>query len=142
MIVTLAAVEMGSIFHGTLPELTAVGSGSAFWNMTSTSIIEIWMLSSLVVIVTVLVRSTVIARLRGDFIDILTNPRKRFLIPMGLHVMIFALPDMLPDAMKANLPVWFMAKHYYIAAWVLLLGWIALELPFYLMYKRLRMEHQ
>ena len=137
VILLLLIVDFSSIFQGLLPHLTAVGAGTMFWHATATNIIEIWMLSTAVVIGAVLFKSTIVAKFRNEFVDVLTNPRKRFLIPMGLHSLWWVLPNYLYDVM----PSYLLSHRYIIGSYILLGGWLALELPFYIKYRRLKKEY-
>lgn len=137
LIVLLLLVDFTSIFRGVLPQLTAVGAGQMFWNSTATRILEVWMLSAAILVAAVIFRSTVAARFHGEFVDVLTNPRKRFLIPIGLHSAWIVASTYIRDF----LPAVIYNHRYQIAAWILVGGWIALELPYYISYWRTKKRY-
>ncbi len=137
LIVLLLLVDFTSIFRGVLPQLTAVGVGQMFWNSTATRIIEVWMLSAAILVAAVILRSTIAARFNGEFVDVFTNPRKRFLVPIGLHSAWMVLPTYIKDF----LPAMVYNHRYQIAGWILVAGWIVLELPYYVKYRRMRRRY-
>ena len=137
LIVLLILVDLAALLKGVEPQLAAVGSGDPFWHLTSTKIIEVWMLSVLVVVLFMVVKSTLVARLNGEFVDLLSNPRKRFLIPIGLHAAVWVIAPYL----ESVVPAWLFARRYDIAAQVLVWGWVAIELPFFIMYRRLKRQY-
>jgi hypothetical protein len=132
--VTLLLLDLTLIFTKILPSLQAAGTGQEFWNQTSTGIFNIWSLSIFVVVLSIVFRSTVWARLHGKFVDLLTNPRKRFLIPLGLWSGIITLGGQL----ESFLPEWFVERRFQISALALVWGWVAFELPFFLMHRRVK----
>ena len=134
LIVLLLVIDFTSIFQSLRPQLVAIGEGTQFWTMTSTTILMTWMISVLLVVLSVVFRSTIVAKFRGEFVDLLTNPRKRFLLPIGLHSAIITIPPFF----KSYIPTVVYDRRFDLAAWSLLLGWIALELPHFIMYQRLK----
>ncbi|MBU0507207.1 hypothetical protein KKH27_00025 [bacterium] len=130
-------VDLAFVYQGVLPELQAAGTGQEFWNVTSTEILKLWDLSTFLLVMTVIVRSTIGAKLQGRMVDVLTNPRKRFLIPIGVWTGINLLHEIFPS----YLPPWFVENGYRIASHALAWGWLALELPFFLAHRRLRLRH-
>jgi hypothetical protein len=130
-------VDLGVIFNGIWQPIQMAGTGPEFWNTMSTTIMNVWMASTFVVVLSVVVQSTVIAKLRGRYVDILTNPKKRFLLPIGAHTALW----LLPTYGKGYLPDFFIENGYRIAAYTLVWGWVAVEFPFYLMYRRMRKRY-
>jgi hypothetical protein len=132
----LLLLDLGVAFQGMWVPMRAEGSGQSFWNVASTSILDVWMVSISVVVGSVFFESSVMAHWRGKFADWMTNPKKRFLIPIGAWAGILVAAKY----GKPLLPEWFVGLQYIIAALVLVWGWVALELPFYIKYKRLHRE--
>ena len=132
----LVAADMAVVVNGIWEPLRMVGTGGDFWIATSTSIIDAWMVSIATVVGSIVMKSTIMARFRGERVDLLTNPKKRFLLPIGAWAAIIAavgyLGNVLPAAVVDN--------RFNIAGYALVWGWVALEFPFYLMYQRLRKQ--
>lgn len=135
--VVMLVLDLTVMINGMWPQIQAAGSGRDFWNNTSTSIMDVWQTSIVVVVVSMVVRSTIVAKAKREYVDILTNPKKRFLLPIGA----WALIQELPIYLKPNVPLWLFDYRFHIAANVLVWGWVALELPFYLMYRRLKKQY-
>ena len=135
--VVMLILDLAVLLNGVLPNLQATGTGQDFWNNTSTGILDVWQTSIAVIIVSMAVRSTVVARMKGEFVDILTNPKKRFLLPMGA----WALLQEIPKYLRPIVPAWLFDYRFEISANVLVWGWVALELPFYLMYRRVKRQY-
>ena len=136
LFVGLLLLDLAVIMNGLWPVITVAGNGVQFWNYTSTAIIDVWMISILVVVLSTVVKSTLIARFKGKFVDLLTNPKKRFVLPIGAWACIIEsakyLPSFLPSSVVAN--------RFDIAAQVLVWGWVGLELPFLLTHRRLKRQ--
>jgi phosphate starvation-inducible membrane PsiE len=115
------------------PLLYIEGAGQEFWNKIDESIINIWSTSIFILVLTVLIKSTVVARLSKKFVDALASARKRFLFPIGLWAGIIAIPPLLVH----EIPEADYMIRFGIAAYTMVWGWVAMELPFYIMYKRL-----
>jgi hypothetical protein len=135
--VVMLLLDLVMVFKEMLPSIQATGTGQDFWNSTSTAILDVWQTSVIVVIGSMVVRSTIVAKLQGRYVDILTNPKKRFVLPIGA----WALVQELPVYLKPWMPDWIMDARFPIAANVLVWGWVALELPFYLMYRRIKKQY-
>ena len=108
-------------------------TGPGMWMTISEVVYDIWLASIVIVVCSVALKSTLVAKLRGHRVDILTNPKKRFVLPIGVWAAMVALPtylqNYLPDSVLEN--------RFRIAGQILVWGWVALELPFYLSHKRL-----
>jgi len=134
--IALIVLDVGVAFNGIWPQIHSVGTGQSFWNATSTTIIDIWMVSIAGVVISMVIKSTIVAKAKGKFVDILTNPRKRFVHPIGAWAAIIVLGQYLapiiPDLIVKN--------RFDIAAHVLVWGWVALETPFLFMYRRIRKQ--
>lgn len=126
-------LDVGIIFHRLVPDLQVVDTGPVFWNAVSTHIIDIWSVSVLGVIIAMVVRSTLGASWHGRHIDVLTNPKKRFQLPIGLWAGAIVLIPLFAPWLPASI----VAMRHNIAANLLVWGWVATELPFYLMNRRL-----
>lgn len=135
--VVMLVIDLAVMAKGMWPSVQATGVGQDFWNDTSTTIVDVWQTSIFVIIASMTVRSTIVARFKGEYVDILTNPKKRFLLPIGA----WALVDELPVYLKPIIPFWVFDNRFQIAAQVLVWGWVGLELPFYFMYRRLKKRY-
>ena len=132
-LVLVLLLDVGMVYNRLVPDFQVVDTGPLFWNAVSTHIIDIWSVTVLGLVVSMFVRSTLLATWQGRLVDIFTNPKKRFQLPIGMWagtiVLIPLLHRWAPDEMID-------ARHT-IAACLLVWGWIAMELPFYLMNRRL-----
>jgi hypothetical protein len=135
--VVMLLLDLVVVFREMLPDIQATGTGQDFWNSTSTAILDVWQTSVIVVVVSMVVRSTIVAKLRGEYVDILTNPKKRFVLPIGA----WALMQELPNYLHPWIPESLYDARFMIAANVLVWGWLALELPFYVMYRRMKKQY-
>jgi hypothetical protein len=134
--VTVAVLLLADLFaayNGLLPAIQAAGTGESFWHSMSTSIIQVWMMSILVVSVSAIAKSSVVSKWKRGYSALLTIPKRRFLIPIAMWAAVIVLGEHLssyvPDIVVKN--------RFKIAALLLVWGWVAFELPFYIMYKRL-----
>ena len=132
----LLLADIGTVLYGLAQPMTLIGSGQPFWNAVSSSVSNVWLMSVLVVIGSLALKSSLIAKLRGRRVDLLTNPKKRFLLPIGVWAAIIVLPSYFQDYVSDA----FLAFRYKTAALALVWGWVALELPFYIVHKRLMRE--
>ncbi|HEY3296543.1 MAG TPA: hypothetical protein VGL38_14025 [bacterium] len=135
--VAVLLADVFAVLNGIAPQLQAVGSGGQFWDATSMRIYNVWMVSISVIVCSVVVKSLALPRLRGRPVDLLTNPKRRFVLPIGCWALILALSDHLQPLLPGP---WWDAK-YTISAHVLVWGWVALELPFVLAHYRLRRQY-
>jgi hypothetical protein len=135
--VVMLVLDMAVMMKGILPSIQATGIGQNFWNDTSMAIIDVWQTSILVVIGSMVVRSTIVAKIKGEYVDILTNPKKRFLLPIGMWSFMLEMPNYL----RPIIPDYLYDNRFPISANFLIYGWVALELPFYIMYKRLKKRY-
>jgi hypothetical protein len=137
MVVTLLLLELGVVLNGLWVPLRTAGIGADFWDLASSRIVDVWMVSILVVVLSTVFKSTVGARLRHMRADLLTNPRKRFLLPIGAWALMILLPSYLPPDIAQ-----FLAQdRYRIAGQLLVWGWVAFELPFYITHRRLMRQY-
>jgi hypothetical protein len=136
LIVSLLVLDLAVVINGFWPMITVAGNGAHFWNYTSTAILDVWMISITVVVLSTALKSTVLAKIEGRFVDLLTNPKKRFVLPIGA----WAATIVLMKYLKSVLPSAVVAERFTIASHVLVWGWVALELPFFLMYRRLKRQ--
>ena len=120
------------------PKLAMVGNGTQFWFHVSTDILQIWMASIATVVGSMLVRGTIVARLKGRRVDVWTNPKKRFQLPIGL----WALTILFTAWFKPQLPPLLAQYRFLLAANLLVWGWALLELPHYLANRRLMREEE
>jgi hypothetical protein len=132
--VILLFLDIGVVLAEIQPYFATVGHGQSFWNIASTSIVYVWLVSTVVVAGTVVWKSTVVARLRDQPSDLLTNPKKRFLLPIGTWATILLAAKYLGPFISTYAT----EAAYFIAGTVLVWGWVVLELPFYLAYRRLK----
>jgi hypothetical protein len=130
----LLALDATIILHGTWPLTQVAGTGQDFWNATSTSIFHVWLSSIAVVVWSGVFQSTIGAKLKGKSPDLLRNPRKRYVIPLGMWATIsvgfYYIAPFIPE--------WLVERRFVIGGHCLVWAWIAFELPQYMMYKRLR----
>lgn len=134
--VVILLLDIMVAFDGMWMPLSANGEGQTFWNVASTSILDVWMVSISIVVSSVVFESSLLARLRGKFADWLTNPKKRFILPIGAWALIWVIAKYC----EPILPQWFLASSNAIAAYVMVWGWVFLELPFFIKYKRLHRQ--
>jgi hypothetical protein len=132
-LVTLLLLDLAVVFHGLLPEIQVTGTGPQFWNTVSTHIVDVWMASIFGLSGITIFKSSLLAWIRGHRADVLTNPKKRFLIPIFVWSGMIAVPPWFTPYLTSS----FVNHRFTIAAELLVWGWVALELPFYLVYKRL-----
>jgi hypothetical protein len=125
--------DLAAVFHGLWPEIQVAGSGPAFWNTVSTHIVDVWMTSIFVLTASVIARSTIVATVQGRRVDVLTNPRRRFLIPICAWAGMIALPPWFAGTLSQA----FIESRFAIAVQLLVWGWVAFELPSYIAHKRL-----
>jgi hypothetical protein len=128
---------LAAFFFGTLPHLLTEFDAFRAMIDLATRIWTVWYFSSFFIVLVVVIRSTIIARIKGEFVDLLTNPRKRFLIPLGLCSGIIGVTPLL----SGKIPEEIVLQRFNIGSHVLVWTWVALELPFYIMYERLK-RHQ
>jgi hypothetical protein len=95
----------------------------------SEAVWSVWLMSTLFVIATAVFRSTIGARMAGRMPDLLVNPKRRFLLPIGAWAAIIVLPTLI----SSLVPQYLYEHRFPIAAMVLVWGWVAMELPFILM---------
>jgi hypothetical protein len=137
MMLTLTCFEVVIVIGRMWSPLHLAGTGPDFWNAVSTSVYDVWLASILVVVVSVVVKSTIVAQHQDRRIDVISNPKKRFLLPIGAWAAIIVVPPYL----EHQLPQSVLDNRYEIAGMVLVWGWVALEFPFFLMYRRLRKRY-
>ena len=130
-------MDVAMIFYRIMPQIQLSGTGQDFWNATSIGIYEVWLISIFVIVASMAVRSSLWAKLQGHRVDLLTNPRKRFLLPIGAWA---GIPPLL-GLLAPYLPEWVVDQRFVIASHVLIWGWVAFELPQYLMIRRLRKRY-
>ena len=122
---------------GTLPNLAETADAFEAMIEMSTHIWTVWYLSAFIVIIVVVIRSTVIPRYKKTFVDILTNPRKRFLIPLGICSGIIGIAPLLEGTVSSEL----IRHRFNIGSQVMVWGWVVLETPFFIMYERLKRKN-
>jgi hypothetical protein len=127
---------VGAFIFGTLPNLTKPPGTYRGMIELSTRIWTIWYFSAFVVVVAVFLRSTVIAKWKKEFVDILTNPRKRFLLPMGVCSGFIGLTPLL----QGTVPEALIIERFNIGSHLLAWGWVVVELPFFITYERLKRQ--
>jgi hypothetical protein len=136
--VGLLAMDVFIIMNAMWPLVQETGTGAHFWNVTSTSVINIWMASIAFLVGSTIVQSTIMKRLNHKSMDLLRTPRKRFLIPIGMWsatiVVLFYLRPLIPE--------WLFHNRFAIASHVLVWGWVAFELPQYIMHERMRRKYR
>lgn len=117
-----------SFFFGIYPSLVeATGSAERSLEL-ATGILKTWMLVIVGVVLAVVVRSAFSKKGRSGLGDLLVNPRKRFLIPLGVWAAIIAIPlEWLP-----RIGEWMEVNRFHIAGNCLVWGWVFIELKFYL----------
>jgi hypothetical protein len=136
-VVVLLLLDFFAAYRGLAPQLQMAGTGGHFWDITSTSIIDVWLMSILVVSLSAIVKSSFFSKLERGYSELLVIPKRRFLIPIAMWASLIVLPnylgDLVPDFVKHN--------RFKIAGLLLVWGWVAFELPFYIMYKRMNGKH-
>ena len=137
-VVVLILVDLLAVYRGLLPQFQIAGTGETFWHMTSTSIIHVWLISILVVSLSAIFKSSLISLWENGYSQLLVIPKRRFLIPIAAWATIILLPEYL----GGMLPAFIYQKRFIIAGFALVWGWVAIELPFYIMYKRMNGDHE
>lgn len=133
-VVILLLADLFAAYRGLLPTLQAAGAGEPFWHSTSTGIIQVWLMSILVVSMSAIVKSSAVSIWERGYSELLNIPKRRFLIPIAMWAAVIILPDYLGSAV----PDFVHQNRFKIAGQLLVWGWVAIELPFFIMYKRLR----
>ena len=131
-VVVLLLVELVVVVKGLLPQFQAVGTGFSFWHLTSTVVLQIWMFSILVVCLSAIFKSSILSVWERGYSELLIIPKRRFLVPIALWSLIWTLPHL----MSGQIPAVVQQYKSQIAGQLLVWGWVAFELPFYMMYKR------
>ena len=131
--IAVLMLDVATIFYRILPEIQLNGTGQNFWNATSAGIYEVWLISIFVVVASMAIRSSIVAKITGRRVDLLTNPKKRFLLPIGAWAGIPPLMSCLQPFLSQSL----FDNRFVIASHVLVWGWVAFELPPYISHKRL-----
>jgi hypothetical protein len=137
MFVALTCLEVTVVVSKLWAPIQVAGVGSDFWTGICTTIYDIWLVSIFVAVASVAMKSSIIAKLRGKRVDLLTNPRKRFILPIGIWAAIIVIPGYL----SAYVPDTLLDNRYKIAAQALVWGWVAFELPSYITHKRLMRKY-
>jgi hypothetical protein len=131
--VFLLLADLAVIFRQVMPAFHYAGSGQTFWNALSTDILEVWVMSIFGITVVTIFRSSVWAKWNGRRVDLLVNPKKRFVIPICLWAAIIAIPPWFgPLAAE-----WLLTTRFLLASQVLVWGWVVFELPYYVTYTRM-----
>ena len=133
VLVALALAEFGAILNSLAPSFASLGSGREFWNATSTAIVDVWLVSIFVTACSVVIRGTVISKIKRGYAELLIVPKQRFLVPIAIWSGVI----MLPYYLQTFIPQWLLDNRFMIASQLLVWGWVAFELPFYIMYKRM-----
>ncbi|MBU0690546.1 hypothetical protein KKH18_01915 [bacterium] len=124
-----------AFFIGTLPDLTGKTDMKGIIDAT-TRIWTVWDFSTFIIVLMVVIRSTIIAKIKKEFVDVLSNPRKRVMLPIGAFGAIVSLLPLLRGAIPESL----IDYRFNLAALTLAWGWVILETPFYIMYERLKRQ--
>ena len=132
-VIVLLLADLATVFTGIQPQLAKIGDGGQFWNATSMSIMQVWIASILIVSLSAIVKSSIVSKIQLGYSEVLLIPKRRFLIPIALWSAVILLPDFL----GTTVPTTIHEKKFVIAGNLLVWGWVAFELPFYLMYKRM-----
>jgi len=94
----------------------------------ATLIIRTWMLVIVGVVTLVYVRSLLRTRGPWTLSELVVNPKRRFLIPLGLWALIIVIPlGPLP-----KLGTWLEENRFHLAGTTLVWGWVIFELKFFL----------
>jgi len=133
-VVVLIVVDIFTAYWGILPNIQSAGSGTQFWNATSTSIVNVWLVSILIVSMSAILKGSFGSTIQRGYSELLIIPKRRFLIPIAMWAAVIVLPEFLGN--KA--PEFIHQNRFKIAGQLLVWGWVAIELPFFIMYKRLR----
>ena len=132
-VIVLLVVDLFVAYRGILPNFQTAGLGGDFWNMTSTKIAEIWLLSILLVSLSVIIKSSIVSVFERGYSELLTLPKNRFLIPIAVWSATWVLPTYVP--FLRDLLGNYQSR---VAGQLLVWGWVAFEYPFYRMYKHMR----
>jgi len=126
-VATFALISL-SFFFGIYPSLTETTSDPRRSIELATGILKMWMLVVVGLTLMVVVRSVASKKGRSGLGDLIVNPRKRFMIPLGLWAAIIATPlDWIPI-----IGAWVESNRFHIAASTLVWGWVVFEIKFYL----------
>lgn len=137
--ITLAILLLvGSFVIGTLPQLRQKADAFKAMIELCNNIWTVWFFSAFIVVFVVIVRSTIVARMKHEFIDILTNPRKRFLLPLGIQSALVGIAPLFEGALSPDI----IRERFNIGSHIMVWGWVVLELPFYIMYERMKRQEE
>lgn len=130
--VTAVAIAQG-IGVSRFAEIVGLPGIDQIWILLTTQAMYTWSAIIFLIVIGIIVHSTIIRRLRGRPALFLTNPRIRIIIPIGLYTGIIGLSQLY----QGFVPEAFYQWRYRIAGTALGWGWVAMELPFYIMYRRM-----
>ena len=130
--ILIMAIDLAFVYQAVLPKLEMAGVGQPFWNATSTAIFTIWNISIFLLASSTVFMGSLWQKLRGGFVDALSNPRKRFLIPIALWTGF----NVFHETFAGSIPPWMHHYGYKISSNMLVWGWVVLEMPFFLMERR------
>lgn len=94
----------------------------------ATLIIRTWMLVIVGVVLIVFFRSIITSRWRWALSAMVVNPKRRFLIPIGLWALII----LIPLSLTSRLGAWLEENRFHLAGITLVWGWVAIEVKFFL----------
>ncbi len=97
------------------------------WVELTTRIMEGWATIIAGLVMFVAARTYLQYKVGGGFNDLIVNPRKRFLLPIGAWAAIKAIPLAWIPASAG----WFETARFPIAAHIMVWGWVFLELKFF-----------
>jgi hypothetical protein len=103
------------------------------WILLATLSMYTWFICTSLVIFGVILRSTVFRWINGKAANLISNPRNRVLIPIFFHTSIIGFSQFYSGFVPDDIYAW----RFKIAGTLLGWGWVALELPFYIMYRRM-----
>ncbi|MCB9358268.1 MAG: hypothetical protein H6508_00050 [Calditrichaeota bacterium] len=102
--------------------------------LLATLIIRTWMYVIVGVVLVVITRSVLQPSSLGGLADMIVNPKKRFLLPLGFWAMIIVVP-------LEGIPVvgdWMGENRFHLAGTALVWGWVLLEIKFFVQSLRIR----
>jgi len=135
--VALTCLEVAIVISKLWTPVQVAGVGSDFWTNVCTTIFDIWLASILIAVLFIAVKSSLVARLQSRRPDLLTNPRKRFTLPIGIWAGVIVIPGYLSAYLSDD----FLNNRYKMAAQLLVWGWVAFELPSYITHWRLKRQY-
>jgi hypothetical protein len=122
---------------GIYPSLTEAADSWPRWVELTTEIMRGWAVINLAIIVFAVSKTVYLWKVEHQPNDLVVNPRRRFLLPLGAFFAILAMPMEWIPWHRA----WIEAHRFPIAAHVMAWGWVVAEFKFFLQAWRWRRKY-